>query len=72
MTPSRTLTADRELSRKNFWAGLRWGAIVTLFLMIQLGLAYSAITYAASDGGARPIPGADEEIARSYAETESE
>lgn len=64
-TPSQP---DHLVSRKNFWASLRWGSFVTLFLIAQMGLAYAAIQCAGSDGGAQAIPGAEVEIAKSYSE----
>ena len=62
------LHPDQLVSRRNFWASLRWGSFVTLFLVAQMGLAYAAIQCAGSDGGAQAIPGADVEIAKSYSE----
>lgn len=54
------------------FAAWRWGLFVTAFLIAQLGLAYAAVKAANSDGGALAIPGAEEEIARSYEQVNSD
>lgn len=53
-------------------AGWRWGVFVTAFLVAQLGLAYAAVKAANSDGGAAPIPGAEEEVAKSFDDVRAE
>lgn len=54
--------------RPSRFAAWRWGLFVTAFLIGQISLGYAAVRYANSDGGARPIEGAEERVAQSYAE----
>lgn len=53
---------DAPAAARRSWAAWRWGALVTLFLVAQLGLAYAAVTTALSDGGERPLSNAEARV----------